>query len=83
MGQLAISPEDIVIRLGRLSSSMRNNYSGIVTKINNQGFYYEIDVGVKDVSFKSLITKAALIEFGLEEGSPVYVSFKASAIHIF
>ena len=80
---LAIRPEDIVLSRERLSSSMRNNYSGIVTNINNQGFYYEIEARVEDVSFKGLITKVSLIELGLEEGSPVYVSFKASAIHVF
>ncbi|MBW1692115.1 MAG: ABC transporter ATP-binding protein [Deltaproteobacteria bacterium] len=80
---LAIRPEDIVISRENISSSMRNNYSGIVTKIDNQGFYYEIDVRVKDVSFKGLITKGALIELGLKEGIPVYISFKASAVHVF
>ncbi|MBE9541290.1 MAG: TOBE domain-containing protein, partial [Proteobacteria bacterium] len=67
----------------KFSSSMRNNYSGIITQIDNQGFYYEIAVQIKDVSFKGLITKGALIELGLEEGTPVYVSFKASAVHVF
>jgi len=80
---LAIRPEDIVLSREKFSSSMRNNFSGTVVKINNQGFYYEIDVGVEDFSFKSLVTKGALIELGLEEASPVYVSFKASAVHIF
>lgn len=80
---LAVRPEDIVISRNKFSSSMRNNYSGIITQIDNQGFYYEITVQIKDVSFKGLITKGALIELGLEEGIPVYVSFKASAIHIF
>jgi molybdate/tungstate transport system ATP-binding protein len=80
---LAVRPEDIVISRNKFSSSMRNNYSGIATKIDNQGFYYEIEVMVKDVSFKGLITKGALIELGLEEGIPVYVSFKASAVHVF
>jgi len=80
---LAIRPEDIVLSREKFSSSMRNNFSGTVVKITNQGFYYEIDVGVEDISFKSLVTKGALIELGLEEASPVYVSFKASAVHIF
>jgi len=80
---LAVRPEDIIISRNKFSSSMRNNYSGIATKIDNQGFYYEIGVRVKDVSFKGLITKGALIELGLEEGIPVYVSFKASAVHVF
>ena len=80
---LAVRPEDIIISRETFSSSMRNNYSGIITQINNQGFYYEIAVSVKNVSFKCLITKGALIELGLEEGIPVYVSFKASAVHVF
>ncbi len=80
---LAIRPEEIVISREKFSSSMRNNYSGIVKRIENQGFYYEIEVRVKDVSFKGLITKGALIDLGMEEGSPVYVSFKASAVHVF
>ena len=80
---LAVRPEDIIISRETFSSSMRNNYSGIITQIDNQGFYYEIAVQTKDVSFKGLITKGALIELGLEEGIPVYVSFKASAVHVF
>ncbi len=80
---LAIRPEDIIISRETFSSSMRNNYSGIVTRINNQGFYYEIGVRIKDTPFKGLITKGALIELGLEEGIPVYISFKASAVHVF
>ncbi|MBW1737479.1 MAG: ABC transporter ATP-binding protein [Deltaproteobacteria bacterium] len=80
---VAVRPEDIVISREKFSSSMRNNYSGIITQINNQGFYYEIAVQIKDVSFKGLITKGSLIELGLEEGIPVYVSFKASAVHVF
>jgi molybdate/tungstate transport system ATP-binding protein len=80
---LAVRPEDIIISREKFSSSMRNNYSGIITQIDNQGFYYEIAVQTKDVSFKGLITKGALIELGLEEGIPVYVSFKASAVHVF
>ena len=80
---LAVRPEDIVISRNKFSSSMRNNYSGIITQIDNQGFYYEITAQIKDVSFKGLITKGALIELVLEEGTPVYVSFKASAVHVF
>lgn len=80
---LAVRPEDIIISREKFSSSMRNNFSGIITQIDNQGFYYEIAVQTKDVSFKGLITKGALIELGLEEGIPVYFSFKASAIHVF
>ena len=35
---LAVRPEDIIISRETFSSSIRNNYLGIATKINNQGF---------------------------------------------
>ena len=80
---VAIRPEDVIISRERFSSSMRNNYSGIITQIENQGFYYEITMQLENVSIKGLITKGALIELGLEERMPVYASFKASAVHVF
>jgi len=82
-GYLAIRPEDIVVSRERLSSSMRNNFKGVVSRIISQGFYYEIQVRVREVTFKVLITKNALFELGLREGKPVYLSFKSTAIHTF
>ncbi len=82
-GYLAIRPEDIVVSRKRLSSSMRNNFKGVVSRIISQGFYYEIQVRVREVTFRALITKNALFELGLREGKPVYLSFKSTAIHTF
>lgn len=82
-GYLAIRPEDIVVSRERLSSSMRNNFKGVVSRIISQGFYYEVQVRVREVTFKALITKNALFELGLREGKPVYLSFKSTAIHTF
>jgi molybdate/tungstate transport system ATP-binding protein len=82
-GYLAIRPEDMVVSKERLSSSMRNNFKGVVSRIISQGFYYEIQVRVRGVTFKALITKNALFELGLREGKPVYLSFKSTAIHTF
>lgn len=80
---LAIRPEDIILSREKFTSSMRNNYSGIISQINNHGFFYEIAVKVKKLSFRALITKGALIDLALEEGMPVYLCFKASSIHVF
>ena len=80
---IAIRPEEIVISLDKISSSMRNNYQGKIERINNHNFYYEVVVNVKDVLFTGLITKGSLLDLGLMEGKMVYLSFKASAVHIF
>ena len=80
---VAIRPEEIVISPDKISSSMRNSYQGKITRINNHNFYYEVIVDVNDVLFTGLITKGSIVELKLEEGKPVYVSFKASAVHVF
>ncbi|MDY6971556.1 MAG: TOBE domain-containing protein, partial [Thermodesulfobacteriota bacterium] len=64
-------------------SSMRNNHSGIVTRVENHGIYYEVGVRIDDVFFKSLITKGALIDLALESGDRACISFKTSAVHVF
>jgi len=80
---VAIRPEEIVISLDKISSSMRNSFQGKIMGINNHNFYYEVIVNVNDVPFTGLVTKGALVELGIEEGKMVYVSFKASAVHVF
>ncbi len=82
-GFLTVRPEDIVLSNEKLSSSIRNSYQGKVQRIINQGFYYEIRVKVKGALFKGLITKGALLELALSEGSSIWVSFKSTAVHTF
>jgi len=82
-GYIAVRPEDIVISFESLKSSIRNAFPGIISGIIDQGFLYEIHIRVQDVVFKSLITKGAAIDLGLDIGTGVYISFKASAVHIF
>jgi molybdate/tungstate transport system ATP-binding protein len=80
---IAIRPEDIVLSTGPLESSMRNSFRGTVTGIFDQGFYYDIHVLVNQVTFRSLITKASLLELQLDEGVDVFLSFKSTAVHHF
>lgn len=82
-GYVAIRPEDIVISRQRLSSSMRNTLPGKVLAVNNHGLSYEVMVQCHHLVFRALITRGALVELGLEENLPVYVSFKATAVHTF
>ena len=82
-GYIAIRPEDIVISREVFSSSMRNSFSGIIADVFDQGFYHEIHIKTGEIIFKSLITKRSLIELKLAQGSDVFISFKASAIHKF
>jgi len=82
-GYIALRPEDIVVsREAPVSSSMRNCYRGTVTGIVDQGFYYEIHTTVGELIFKSLITKGSLFELSIQEGTEIFVAFKAAAVHV-
>ncbi len=82
-GYIAIRPEDVVLSTEKLSSSMRNSFKGRVTDVTDQGLYYEVSIAVEGVTFKSLITKSALFDLEIGEGTDIYLSFKSTAIHTF
>jgi len=82
-GYIAIRPEDVVLSKRKLYSSMRNSFRGTVTDVTDQGLYYEVSIAVEGVTFKSLITKSALFDLEIGEGSETYLSFKSTAIHTF
>ncbi len=82
-GYIAIRPEDIVISLKPLESSMRNSFTGVIRGIIDQGFLYEVHVAVQGQVFKSLVTKGSAVDLGLDIGTGVQVSFKTSAVHMF
>ena len=82
-GYIAIRPEDAILSREELTSSMRNSFKGRVTEIMDLGLFYEVGVAVEDVLFKSLITKSALFDLEVLEGSNIYLSFKSTAIHTF
>ncbi|RPI78070.1 MAG: ABC transporter ATP-binding protein [Desulfobacteraceae bacterium] len=80
---LAVRPEDIVLSLNPLESSMRNSFPGVIRSITDRGFLYEVHVAVHDQVFKSLVTKGSAVNLGLDIGTGVQISFKASAVHMF
>jgi tungstate transport system ATP-binding protein len=80
---LFIRPEDVVLspRDGStITSSMRNNLPGIISRLSPVGSQYRV---VVDCGFPvvSLITKRSKQDLQLEPGTPVIASFKASAVH--
>jgi len=78
----SIRPEDILISPEPLHSSARNSFSGIITNITDKGSTLYITVNLPP-DFICLVTRHSFEEMGLDEGQKVYITFKASAIHIF
>lgn len=78
----SIRPEDILISLEPIRSSARNCFPGTITGIIDKGATLYITVNLPpDIS--CLVTRHSFEELELEEGKRVYVTFKASAVHLF
>jgi len=77
-----IPPEDILISQRPLSSSARNCFRGKVTHIEDEGAIVRVKVDI-GIPLTSLVTKISKEEMKLFEGKEVYLTFKASAIHLF
>ncbi|GIW52562.1 MAG: sulfate ABC transporter ATP-binding protein [Gemmatimonadales bacterium] len=80
---VAIPPEDIVVSTEPLHSSARNQFTGRVLRISDDGrgkVTLTVDVGTELVA---RITKQALDELDLTVGSPVVLTVKTMAVRVF
>ena len=79
---VGIRPDDIIVSRQPLRSSMRNTLKGRISDFIDMGSLISLIVNVKSVTFVALITKRSFLEMGLKRGLDVYLSFKASAVHV-
>ena len=78
----SVRPEDILISAEPLRSSARNSFCGTVTSITDKGSTLYLTVTLPP-DFICLVTRRSFEEMGLAQGQEVYITFKASAVHIF
>jgi len=78
----SIRPEDILISPEPLHSSARNSFCGLITYVANKGSTLYLTVNLPP-DFICLVTRRSFEEMGLTEGKKVYITFKASAVHVF
>lgn len=82
-GCIAIPPEVIVLSTVPGVTSERNRFGGTVKGIARKGENWTVTAEVSGTLLDSAVTTGALEELGLAEGSEVFLSFKASAVHPF
>ena len=83
-GKLHVSlrPEDILLSKDPLRSSARNSFRGKITRISDRGSTLYLTVTAPP-DFICLVTRRSFEEMDLKEGGEAYVTFKASAVHVF
>ena len=74
-----INPEDIILSKQFIETSARNEYRGRIVAVEELGSIIRLKVDAGRV-FTVQITRRSLIEMGLNVGSEVYLSFKASSV---
>lgn len=82
-GFLAVPPESIVISREKAMTSERNRFPGRITSILRSGTTFDVEAECGGVNFTASLTRASIDELGLEPGVEVFVSFKASSVHLF
>ncbi len=80
--RLSLRPEDILISPEPLQSTARNCFQGVVSDIADRGSVIYVTVTLPP-DFICVITRQAFDELRLRKGVKVWITFKASAIHVF
>jgi len=78
----SVRPEDILISPEPLHSSARNSFGGTITNIVDRGSTFYLTVNLPP-DFICLVTRRSFEEMELAESKKIYITFKATAIHIF
>ena len=79
---ISIRPEEILISKQPFKSSARNSLKGKIARIVNSGATAKITVDT-GIPFNVMITRQSLENMELKEGTTAFITFKASAVHIF
>lgn len=79
---VGVRPDDIIVSEHPFKSSIRNTLKGNLIDLVDMGSLVSLIVNVNNASFVALITKRSFLEMKLKKGSEVYLSFKASAVHV-
>jgi molybdopterin-binding protein len=78
----SVRPEEIILSKETVSTSARNCFEGTIVDIVNSGMVVSITVEV-GIPFVSVLTQQAYQEMDLHEGDRIFITFKASSVHVF
>jgi tungstate transport system ATP-binding protein len=74
-----VRPQDIILSKEKIETSARNQFKGVVSSAEEHGTVMWLKIDVGEV-FTVQITKKSFFEMGLNVGTEIYISFKASSV---
>ncbi|MGC9517605.1 MAG: ABC transporter ATP-binding protein [Methanomicrobiales archaeon] len=80
---VSIRPEDITISLERVETSALNKLEGKVKQIKDVGSLIHLKIAVANEIFIVYMTRKSFIDMNITLGTPLWLEFKASAVHLF
>ncbi len=81
--RVGLRPEDIILSLEPIRTSARNEFKALVESVEELGPLVRIHLRIGGLHLRAFITRSSMLEMGITKGREVYVSFKASALHVF
>ncbi|ACS89231.1 MULTISPECIES: tungstate ABC transporter ATP-binding protein WtpC [Thermococcus] len=81
--RIGIRPEDIIISSEPIKSSARNEFKAKVLAVEDLGSLVRLTLDIGGIELRAFITRSSLLEMEIKEDKEVYLSFKATAIHVF
>lgn len=77
-----VRSEEVVLSLAPQSTSARNLFLGRVVEVGTLGAFARVTLDVQGTPLVAAVTTRSVQEMGLREGSEVYATFKAMAVHL-
>lgn len=81
-GYICIPPEVIVLSLEKPDTSQRNTFRTLVSHIERTPMYDTVHILLNCLELQSTITRESTLRLGLEPGSEVWASFKATSVRV-
>jgi tungstate transport system ATP-binding protein len=78
---ISVNPDEIIVSKEPFASSARNRYEGTITRVIDQGGRVDLVVSAGE-TFRVQITGHSFRRLGFNVGSRIYVTFKASTVHL-
>ncbi|WP_457571649.1 ABC transporter ATP-binding protein [Desulfovulcanus sp.] len=81
----SIRPEEIILlsRNKARDNTVDNVFTGYITKISCQGFYFNVFIDVYGVKFQAIWSHKDVADYSLNVGKQVTIGFSSKAVHTF